>query len=126
MSELTAHLDLPLDLHAPTAARHAAREMLISWGFTDQKWLQDAAVVISELVSNAVRHGGGCLALRLSAHEDQVRVSAADGSAVIPRRRDPDDHGRGIMIIEAFSQSWGVDSHQDGKQVWVRLAPYPR
>ncbi|HZL74394.1 MAG TPA: ATP-binding protein [Propionibacteriaceae bacterium] len=86
----------------------------------------DAVVVVSELVSNAMRHGGGCLELGLSTHEDQVTVSAADGSAVIPRRRDPDDHGRGLRIIEAFSQRWGVESHEDGKHVWILLAPYPR
>ncbi|WP_327011523.1 ATP-binding protein [Dactylosporangium sp. NBC_01737] len=82
------------------------------------------------MVSNVVRQGGGCLALELSAHDDQVTVSVAEGSAVIPRRRDqhgrPDtERGRGIAIIEALSQRWGVDSHHGGKRVWVLLLSHP-
>jgi anti-sigma regulatory factor (Ser/Thr protein kinase) len=130
LAEFTAHVDLPLTDHAPRVARAGIRATLAGWGFTDPEWLDAAALVVSELVSNAVRHGGGCLALELSAHDDHVTVAAVDGSAVVPRRRDahgrPDiDGGRGLAIIEASVQRWGVQDHHGGKRVWVLLAPYP-
>ncbi len=126
MSVLTAHLDVPLDKRAPAAARHAVTAALSQWGFRDEDWLAETAVLVSELVSNAVRHGGGCLALHLEAHEGRVVLSVADGSSVVPRRRDPDDAGgRGMALIEALSAGWSVRDHQGGKQVLVELHPCP-
>src|SRR5687767_3736300 len=89
MSELTAHLDVPLDRGAPAAARRAVTAVLAGWGFRDDDWLDSTAVVVSELVTNAVRHGGGCVALHLEARAGRVVVSVADESPVLPRRRAP-------------------------------------
>ncbi len=126
MSELTAQLDLPLGVDAPAAARHAIMAVLGGWGFRDERWLAAAAVVVSELVTNAVRHGGGAVAFTVESHDEQVVLCVADGSSVVPRHRDPDDvGGRGLAVIEALSTGWGVRDHQGGKQVWVRLKPYP-
>ncbi len=126
MSALTAQLDVPLDRDAPGAARRAVTAVLSNWGFREADWLDAAAVVVSELVTNAVRHGGGCLALQLEAHAERVVVSVADGSSVLPRRRDPDEAGgRGIALIEALAASWTVKNHQGGKRVQVELLPCP-
>src|SRR5581483_1936210 len=126
MSELSAYLDLPLGVHAPGHARRAVTAVLHGWGFHDPTWLGHAALVLSELVSNAVRHGGGCVELRVQAHEGRVRLSVADGSSVVPRRREPDDAGgRGSAVIEALSTGWGGQDHEGGKRVWVELPPCP-
>ncbi len=126
MSALTAHLDVPLHHGAPGAARRAVVAVLGGWGFRDPDWLDAAAVVVSELVTNAVRHGGGCIALQVEAHDRRVVVSVADGSSVVPRRRDPDDvGGRGIALIEALAENWTVHNHEGGKQVRVMLLPCP-
>lgn len=126
MSALTAHLDVPLSRDAPCSARRAVTAVLAGWGFRDRDWLDAAAVVVSELVTNAVRHGGGCVALHVEAHDGQVVVSVADGSSVVPRRRDPDGvGGRGIALIEALSAEWTVQNHQGGKRVRVVLLPCP-
>ena len=126
MSALTARFDVPLDRNAPRAARHAATAVLSGWGYRDEIWLDAAAVVVSELVTNAVNHGGGCVEVRLESHEQRVTVFVADGSSVVPRRREPDDRGgRGIALIEAMAARWGVQDHEGGKQVWVDLAPCP-
>ena len=126
LGELTAYLDVPLGLQAPAAARRAVRSMLASWGFANVRWLDQASVVVNELVASAMRHGGSCLELRLSADDGQVMVSVADGSAVVPRRRDPDDAGgRGLALIEALTQRWGAEPFEGGKRVWAILAPYP-
>lgn len=122
--DLTAHLDIPPDGHALAAAREAVRAVLSAWGFRDGAWIDDAVLVADELVANAVRHGGGCLALHVQANGDQVTISAVDGSAVVPRHRVAgSDGGRGLAIIEALSQAWGVADHDGGKRVWVRLLP---
>jgi anti-sigma regulatory factor (Ser/Thr protein kinase) len=125
MGELMARFDLPLGVGA---ARDAVRSVLWSWGFRDLDWLAQASVVVSELVSNAVVHGGGSLQLDVQAHSEHVTIGAADGSPVVPRRReaDPAGGGRGLALIEAFAARWGVHDHEDGKRVWVRLAPHPR
>ncbi|MDG6103670.1 ATP-binding protein [Dactylosporangium aurantiacum] len=127
MHELTTHVDLPLADTAPAVARAVLAATLPAWGFTDQPWLDTACLVVTELVSNAVRHGGGRLVLRLHAQAAHVTVSVADGSPVVPRPRpDPDgDGGRGLYIIEALSQRWGVEDRQGGKRVWVLLQPHP-
>lgn len=73
-----------------------------------------------------MRYGGGCVEFRIEAREGRVVLSVADTSPVVPHRRDPDaDGGRGITLIEASSTRWGVHNHDDGKQVWVELAPCP-
>ncbi|MEU0151314.1 ATP-binding protein [Micromonospora fulviviridis] len=120
---MTAHLDLPVGPDALAAARQVVQSALVGWGFEDLEDVADAVLVADELVSNAVRHGGGCLSLHLHARDDEVTVCAVDGSAVVPRRRDPDgDGGRGLRIIEALCRAWGVEDLPDGgKRVWVRL-----
>ncbi|MEH1129626.1 ATP-binding protein [Micromonospora sp. CPCC 206061] len=123
MSELSARFDMPLSEQAPGMARRAVGAVLAAWGFGDEDWLDGARVVVSELISNAVRHGNGCVELRVQAHGDRVIVSAADGSSVVPRRRRADDAGgRGLAVIEAFAPRWGVEDHEGGKRVWVELS----
>jgi anti-sigma regulatory factor (Ser/Thr protein kinase) len=126
MGHLTAQFDLPLAKDAPAASRRATTTILHGWGYQDQEWLAAVAVVVSELVTNAVRHGGGCVAYAFEAYDGQVHISVADGSSVIPRRRKPDGSGGyGLGLIEALADDWGVHDHQGGKLVWVRLARAP-
>jgi hypothetical protein len=61
----------------------------------------------------------------LSSSDGLVTVTAVDGSAVVPFRRDPLYGGRGLEIIEALTQRWGVENFEGGKRVWVILGPYP-
>ncbi|MGK5681662.1 ATP-binding protein [Actinoplanes sp. URMC 104] len=122
MSALVAHLDVPPGPGGTTAARTAARTVLQAWGFRDADWLYDATVVVSELVANAVRHGGGILALTLHAVRGRVTVIAADCTGAPPRRRRGDQTGgRGLAIIETLSRAWGVQPYGRGKCVWVLL-----
>ncbi|WP_051809045.1 ATP-binding protein [Actinoplanes subtropicus] len=127
MSELTARLDLPLGASAPGTARRVVVAVLDGWGFSDETWLDCAALIVSEVVTNAVRHGGGCLAFAIESTGGRVVISASDASSLVPRRRDPDPAGgRGIALIEAFGARWGVDDQDGGKRVWVELPPCPR
>jgi anti-sigma regulatory factor (Ser/Thr protein kinase) len=123
MSGLTARLDLPLGDHAPRAARSAVAAVLTAWGHADRDTLEAAVLVTSELVTNAVLHGGGCLGLHVESHDGRVVLSVTDGSAVVPERRPPDARGgRGLAIIERLCTRWGVHDHEGGKRVWAELA----
>ena len=122
---MKARFDLPLDVAAPKAARDTLDPVLRSWGFREPDWLDQAKVIASELVTNAIRHGGGCLFLDLQANGDLVTIGAADGSATVPRRRDAEGGGRGLALIEALALRWGVHDHEDGKRVWAQLPPPP-
>lgn len=126
MSELTARFDLPLDRTAPAMARRVVRPVLVTWGFWDVDWLADAELVLSELVSNAVRHGAHFVSLDLQAHGVRATIGVADGSAVVPTPRAADEAGgRGIQLIEALGCRWGVHDHEGGKRVWAELPPHP-
>ena len=127
MGTLNAYLALPLGMHAPRTARQALLTVLRGWGFDDADWLGGAEIVVSELVTNAVVHGGGLVELRVEAHDRRVRMSVADGSSVIPRRRDPDrTGGRGLALIEAVATRWWIEEHEGGKRVWAELPLPPR
>ncbi len=128
MSELNAQFDLPLQKASPGAARRTIQTLLEVWGYHDEDWLGYAVLLVSELVSNALRHGGGCVAVDLSAHDGSVVIGVADGSSVLPRRRESsgsDADGRGLALIEALSTDWGVEERHGGKRVWVRLPHHP-
>ncbi|MFD1372412.1 ATP-binding protein [Actinoplanes sichuanensis] len=128
VSELNAEIELPDGNGAASTARAALRALLAGWRLTDEAWLYDATLIVSELVTNAVRHGGGCLALHVHADDGDVSLAVTDGSAEMPHRRTADERsagGRGLVFVDAFAETWGAHPHGDGKQVWVRLAPYP-
>jgi anti-sigma regulatory factor (Ser/Thr protein kinase) len=126
MTTLTAHFDLPLDANAPGWARGAVSSLLNGWGLADPEWSDAALTVISELVSNAVRHGGGQLVVEVEAHGRLVTLSVADGSSVLPARRSPDGTGGlGLRIIEAMTTRWYVESHEGGKRVRAELPACP-
>ena len=121
MSELTAHLDLPLGEQAPGAARRAVSAVLDGWGFRDPRWLGQTGVVVSELVTHAVLHDGSSVEIRVEAHEGRVTLSIADGLSVVPGRDDE----LSLILIEGLSAGWGVHDHNGGKRVWVELPPCP-
>ncbi|NUO55602.1 MAG: ATP-binding protein [Hamadaea sp.] len=126
MIATSARLRLPLDHTAPAAARHGAKPILIGWGCEDEAWLGDAAVVISELVSNAVIHAGGCVELSLELRGGRVWIGAADMSSAEPRRRVATvDGGHGLAIIEDLTVRLHVQRYHRGKRVWAVLRPCP-
>lgn len=130
MSQLTARVDLAVSRRAPGAARRFAEAVLGNWGLPDE--VVDAALlVVSELVTNVVLHAGGqtdAVQVQLDAHAGGVRLGVVDGSAVVPLARalaaaadDSAESGRGVGIVQALAERWGVDEHHGGKRVWVEL-----
>jgi anti-sigma regulatory factor (Ser/Thr protein kinase) len=108
--------------HASREARDAARVVLEDWD-VPVPLVDDALLVISELVTNAVRHAGtaSTLELELGQTGERLRVALTDGSAAQPRARRAGtaaEDGRGMTILAALSDRWGIEPHQGGKRVW--------
>ena len=109
---------------AVTAARRFVREALSG----EVAELIDAAeLMTSELTSNCVRHAGTGFDVSVRAGEE-IRVEVRDGGGGRPRPLSPgpeESSGRGLMIVEAMSDSWGVEPGEEGKTVWFTLARPP-
>ena len=106
---------------AVTAARRFVRDTLRG----ESRDVIDAAeLMTSELTSNCVRHAGTGFDVRVSARPD-IRVEVRDHGGGEPRPLSPgpeEPSGRGLMIVEAMSDSWGVEPASEGKTVWFTLA----
>ena len=83
-----------------------------------------AVLLISELVTNAVRHGNPPYSLVIVIDEDEVEVSVEDADGSMPTVRDPDalaEDGRGLLLVGALADSWGIRPLLAGKAAWFRL-----
>lgn len=86
--------------------------------------LDEAAIVVSELVTNAIRAGTQVTTLTLSIGRDRVRIGVTDDVRGRPRvatSGPEDEHGRGLQIVDALCRDWGVTPTGSGKQVWAEL-----
>lgn len=118
------HVDLPQDTRAPAQARRATRAALTAWRLPE---LVDAVVLaVSELVTNAVRHGRPVVSLELLRRSpQQVRVAVHDGDPTEPPLAldavDPDaERGRGLAIVRELADGIAVEQvSDDGKVVRV-------
>jgi anti-sigma regulatory factor (Ser/Thr protein kinase) len=122
---LNVHVPLPVTLQAATVARRATRDALHAWELVSGDWADDVCLVVTELVTNAVRHGGAALALQLWFAGGCVTVAVDDGACRLPQPRaatDDDESGRGMLIVASLAGDWGVDARADGKRVWARFA----
>lgn len=119
-------LNLSFDVGAPAAAR---RFVLAHAEPLPPDMVDDAALLVSELVTNAVRHGCPALTVRVSSGEKTLGVAVQDeGPAVPPSEPQRPDAslptGRGLMIVDTVSSQWGITPTDPppGKTVWFELA----
>lgn len=112
---------------APRAARR-----LVAAGCaraaTGRQCADAAAVMTSEIVTNAVLHGFGDITFGFLAGRRLVRVEVGDDDARRPRAqqaRDDDEGGRGMHIVEALASGWGVVDRPPGKIVWFTVPTQP-
>lgn len=116
--------EIPVDTRAPRMARRVVGALLDGWQL--ESLSDDAQLVVSELVSNAVEHAGGAesFELEIVCHTDVLRISLADGSSIRPVVQELDHdrpRGRGMRLVEMLTDGWGADDHHGGKRVWVEL-----
>jgi serine phosphatase RsbU (regulator of sigma subunit)/anti-sigma regulatory factor (Ser/Thr protein kinase) len=115
---------LPSELTSASRARSLIRRPLRRWGLVEL--LPTAELLVSELVTNAVRYAQGKIGLRLIL-EGGLVCEVMDDSAALPRLRHPDDsdeRGRGLQVVSQLAQRWGARRAASGKVVWCEL-PLP-
>jgi len=110
--------ELPRSPHSVSTARRLVDAH--STGLGPQQ-RQDAALMVSELVTNAVRHGVGTIALHIDAEAAELRVEVADeGNVEVAPSPTPGAHGGwGLRIVDQLADDWGV--LVGSTKVWFRL-----
>lgn len=111
--------DLPTDGNPASTARKLVTEQLSLWSLTE---LADVTeLVVSELVGNALRYGGGPGKLRLLC-DDRLRVEVSDTGPDLPQIQHADvsdEGGRGLQLINLLCRRWGSCRTATGKVVWA-------
>ncbi|MER5962872.1 SpoIIE family protein phosphatase [Streptomyces sp. NPDC002057] len=121
-SEAVGDWRLPREPRSVGRARELARTQLKAWDL--EPLVDTVELLVSELVTNALRYGEGEIRLRLL--RDRTLVCEVwDAGLVQPRRRrakDTDEGGRGLQLVGLLSSSWGSRRTPRGKTVWFELA----
>ncbi|MDN3026006.1 ATP-binding protein [Streptomyces sp. S.PB5] len=109
------------DLMRVAEARRMCGAKLRHWGF--EQLIDPALLLLSELVTNALRHGSeGRIGVRLSHTHRDVRIEVRGGpvKALTARTPDPlDEGGRGLLLVDTIADVWGVD---ETGWVWCTIA----
>ncbi|MET9695634.1 ATP-binding protein [Streptomyces sp. NPDC006529] len=129
MTTMSAERTALRPLAAVAGARRAARSFLGALGQTaiEPECADTVILVVSELVTNALRHGGGAHTLRLAAHPDTIEVSVEDSSPHWPRMRTPDlvdgTGGFGWRMVNDLARSIVVTPTPEGGKTVRALLP---
>ncbi|MET8054746.1 ATP-binding protein [Streptosporangium sp. NPDC005286] len=117
------------DVSSTPMARHLVRAQLNDWGYDGESDI--AELLVSELVTNALLHGRGVPVITLSFREGTLRCEVEDENpALLQVREEPDndEDGRGLLLVDMLSRSWGTDrtrTGRPGKAVWFELPAHP-
>ncbi len=118
-------ITLPPDARSVRVAREAIRRSLERF---PAECAEVAAAIVSELVSNAIRHGSPPIRLQVATEPTRIVITVSDASSAEPvvKTASPlDQQGRGLEIVEALSDRWGVTQDENGKSVWCELDVVP-
>ncbi|MET9102056.1 SpoIIE family protein phosphatase [Streptomyces antibioticus] len=113
-----AEWELPADPAAVAEARRTANRRLADWGLEELSFTTE--LVVSELVTNAIRYAAGPIRLRLI-RERALTCEVFDGAATAPHPRHPratDEGGRGLLLVSQLSRRWGTRFLPEGKVIW--------
>jgi anti-sigma regulatory factor (Ser/Thr protein kinase) len=127
-----SRIELQANPHAPAAARRAVSARLGDAGLADQ--VDTAALLVSEVVTNALQHGGGLEELIVEIDAEGVSIGVRDTSPQPPREEGSQgpgavrvvgggliENGRGLLLVDMLADSWGWRPESGGKLVWFRL-----
>jgi serine phosphatase RsbU (regulator of sigma subunit)/anti-sigma regulatory factor (Ser/Thr protein kinase) len=118
--------DLRADSSVVGEARRLADAQLEEWGLPDLAFVTE--LVVSELVTNAIRHGSPPIQLRLI-YDQSLICEVSDGSSTSPhlrRARTLDEGGRGLLLVAQLTTNWGTRHTPTGKTIWAEQALSPR
>jgi anti-sigma regulatory factor (Ser/Thr protein kinase) len=116
-------LRLPPEARSATRARAVTREHLAT--ICPPRAVESAALVVTELVSNAVRHAETEMLLVLNVAPGHIDVRVQDASPALPERREAGPEslsGRGLAIVDELASAWGVEERDGTKIVWATIA----
>ncbi len=126
-SSVTGHgsfeVRLPPQPASVSEARAHVRGLLESTGREDL--VETAVLLVSEVVTNALLHAGTDIDVAAALDEAGLRIEVGDGSPHLPSRRRyaaTAGTGRGLLMLEALVDDWGVTQHPGGKRVWFRIS----
>lgn len=111
--------DLPSDPAVVSKARVHAADQLAAWGLEEMAFPTE--LVVSELVTNAIRHGKSPIRLRMIL-QSALTCEVSDASSTAPhlrRARDSDEGGRGLLLVSQLTQRWGTRHSREGKVIWA-------
>jgi DNA-binding NarL/FixJ family response regulator len=117
-----ASVRLPEDPASPGRARDFVRKTLVRW--SHEAAVEDAELLATELVTNAVVHAKSAVEVRVRRLSDRVRVEVADtgqGALHLREADDEDVSGRGLLLVEGLSRAWGTISDGATKIVWFEI-----
>jgi len=123
-----AQVELGPELADVARARRFIAERCAEWGCRVAE--EDAELVATELVTNALVHASVQCELRVRLARDVLHIEVEDKGGGTPDVQAADEraeHGRGLLIVSALCTAWGVDARPPaGKRVWAQLAPPSR
>ncbi|GAA2836110.1 hypothetical protein GCM10010441_70660 [Kitasatospora paracochleata] len=117
-----AQWDVPPDPAAVSGIRAAAGRQLAEWGLAELDFTTE--LILSELITNAVRYGGGPIGVRLLLDRTLI-CEVSDTSSTSPHLRyaaDTDEGGRGLFLVAQFAERWGTRYTPDCKIIWAEQA----
>ncbi|MEU2686857.1 SpoIIE family protein phosphatase [Streptomyces hygroscopicus] len=118
-ADRVATFELPVDPAMVAQARALTTRQLAKWGLEPLVFTTE--LIVSELVTNAIRHARGPIVLRLI-HSQVLICEVYDGSLSAPhlrRARTTDEGGRGLFLIAQLASRWGSRYTRDGKTIWA-------
>lgn len=118
--------DLPNDFAVVSQARERACDRLAAWGLEEELFITE--LVVSELVTNAIRYGQPPIELRLIRDRSLI-CEVSDGSSTSPhlrRARVFDEGGRGLLLVAQLTERWGTHYTPTGKTIWAEQLLSPR
>ncbi|MEU2157359.1 SpoIIE family protein phosphatase [Streptomyces sp. NPDC019396] len=119
-TEQIATWTLPDDPAIVAEARHHATDQLSAWQLPDATYITE--LIVSELVTNAIRYGAPPIQLRLIHHDNTLTTEVSDTSSTTPhlrRARTYDEGGRGLLLIAQLAHRWGTRHAPAGKTIWT-------
>jgi anti-sigma regulatory factor (Ser/Thr protein kinase) len=117
-------VSLPATRLAPAQARIQVRAVIDAWNIPVNRYT--AALLVSELVTNAVRHDAGKeITLSIRTRHGRLRVEVHDSASGMPDPTAETDEeaedGRGLLLVDSLADEWGFYQTPDGKAVYFAL-----
>jgi serine phosphatase RsbU (regulator of sigma subunit) len=121
-SHRVARQELPAHPRSAPLARRFVETTLAEWGLPDE--VDSATLIATELVTNALRHAGTHLELRMQHPPGRLIIDVVDHDGRLPRLAQPsvdDEQHRGLLIVQRLASRWGARPTETGKIVWAEL-----